>query len=164
MKTIALLGPIGMLGSAVYGVLQTKYKLVLVLRDIDRLRILEKAYGGVKNHRHVFFDSDQLMKEYADGFPTLVAAPTWTHLVSEIGDVDGVVNCIGITNRFSQQQPLIAYFINSAFPNLRQQYLQFYICGNAGQGRDRGRCHCAGYKRSGPDDGQCGNKRQDLRK
>lgn len=121
MKTIALLGPIGMLGSAVYDVLHKKYKLVLVLRDIDRLPILDKAYGGVNEHRSVFFDSDALMKEYAEGFADHSASPVWQKLIAEIGPVDGVVNCIGITNRFSQQQPLIAYFMNSAFPHLLAQ-------------------------------------------
>lgn len=121
MKTIALFGPIGMLGSAVYRVLHKKFKLVLVLRDIDRLPILDKAYGGVNKHRSVFFDSDSLMRNYADGFPQSSAASTWTSLLDNIGDVDGVVNCIGITNRFSQQQPLVAYFLNSAFPHLLAQ-------------------------------------------
>lgn len=118
MKTIALLGPIGMLGSAVYGVLHTKYKLVLVLRDIDRLPLLDQAYGGVSEHRSVFFDSDAVMKEYSDGFPKESASPTWKKLIEDIGEVDGVVNCIGITNRYSQEQPLVAYFMNSAFPHL----------------------------------------------
>lgn len=120
-KTVALFGPIGMLGSAVYGVLHEKYNLVLVLRDIDRLPILDKAYGGVDQHRGVFFDSDALMKEYAEGFADQSTSPVWQKLISDIGPVDGVVNCIGVTNRFSQQQPLIAYFMNSAFPHLLAQ-------------------------------------------
>lgn len=118
MKTLALFGPIGMLGSAVFGVLHKNYKLVLVLRDIDRLPILDKAYGGVNEHRSVFFDSAALIKQYVGGFPALSVAPTWDKLISDISEVDGVVNCIGITNRYSQQQPLVAYFINSAFPHL----------------------------------------------
>lgn len=118
MKTLALFGPMGMLGSAVYGVLRAEYKLVLVLRDIDRLPILDKAYGGVSEHRSVHFDSDALQAEYTAGFPTQSEPQTWRKLVHEIGTVDGVVNCIGVTNRFSQQQPLVAYFINSAFPYL----------------------------------------------
>lgn len=121
MPTLALFGPIGMLGSAVYSVLQTKYKLVLVLRDIHNLAILDTAYGGVDQHRSVWFDSDGLMAEYMQGFPDLDTSRVWKKLVADIGEVDGVVNCIGVTNRFSQGQPLVAYFINSAFPHLLAQ-------------------------------------------
>lgn len=121
MKKLALFGPIGMLGSAVYSALHEKYKLILVLRDVNRLTILNDAYGGVNQHRSVFFDSDALQKEYTEGFPSLSEAPTWQKLIAEIGEIHGVVNCIGVTNRFSQQQPLVAYFINSAFPHLLAQ-------------------------------------------
>lgn len=121
MKTVALWGPIGMLGSAVYNVLCEKYHLVLVLRDIDNLPILDRAYGGVSNHRSVFFDSESLMNNFSEGFADQPSSPVWQKLLAEIGSVDGVINCIGITNRFSQQQPLIAYFMNAAFPHLLAQ-------------------------------------------
>lgn len=118
MRTLALFGPTGMLGSAVYGVLRHDYKLVLILRDINNLTVLDKAYGGVEVHRGVFFDSDSLIRDYTDGFPGKTESPTWKNLLKEIGAVEGVINCIGVTNRYSQQQPLIAYFMNSAFPHL----------------------------------------------
>jgi len=38
-----------MLGNGVYQILKDKYPLVLVYRDEDKIKILDKYYGGIKN-------------------------------------------------------------------------------------------------------------------
>lgn len=118
MKTIALFGPLGMLGNAVYDALQHEFMLVLVLRDPSRLSILEAAHGGVKKHKVVAVDTEALFHDYSIGFAGGTHSDTWKKLVQDIGEIDGVINCIGVTNRYSQQQPLSAFFVNSAFPHL----------------------------------------------
>lgn len=116
--TLAIFGPTGMLGSAVYNVLQLEFNLVLVGRDLAGIELLNKAYGGVENHRIVQFPSDTLFQEYIKGFPGKNGSQSWNNLVENIGTVDGVINCIGVTNRYSQKDPVGAYLTNSLLPHL----------------------------------------------
>lgn len=52
-KKVLILGVTGMLGSAVFGVLKDKYELTLSLRDKNKINLLEKKYGDVRNFKIV---------------------------------------------------------------------------------------------------------------
>jgi len=118
MKTVAILGPTGMLGSAVYAQLKDKYKLILVLRDSDKLPLLYDKYGKCENLKVVLLDTENIFNDFKKGFHTEHKSETTAKLLEEIGDVDAVINCIGITNRYSNERPLDAFFINSTLPYL----------------------------------------------
>lgn len=119
MKRILLLGATGMLGSAVYGVLKDKYKLVLTVRDKKKIELLEKAYGGIKNHEVIEFDVSYLYQEYLEkrGYPSFYFS-NWR---KEVGDVDYVINAIGITIPYSLENPALTFFVNGVFPHLLAQ-------------------------------------------
>ena len=118
MKTVAIIAPTGMLGSAVYAQLKDYYKLVLVLRDPKKLEELDRHYGGVSEHRSVVIDSDAIYQDYLHGFHTAVVSSSVKKLLDAIGPVDAVINCAGITNRYSAQKPLEAMFVNGALPHI----------------------------------------------
>jgi len=118
MKTVAIIAPTGMLGSAVYAQLKDYYKLVLVLRDPKKLEELDRHYGGVSTHQSVVIDSDAIYQDYLHGFHTAVVSSSVKKLLDAIGPVDAVINCAGITNRYSAQKPLEAMFINGALPHI----------------------------------------------
>ncbi len=117
-KTVAILGPTGMLGSMVYNVLKEKYNLILVLKDIENLEKLEKIYGGTKNHRIYQFDFNLIYQDYLKGFKDLTQSPNFQNFLNEIGEVDGLINCVGIIIPHSLKDPANTFFINSALPNL----------------------------------------------
>ena len=118
MKTVAIIAPTGMLGSAVYAQLKDYYKLVLVLRDPKKLEELDRHYGGVSTHQSVVIDSDAIYQDYLHGFHTAVVSSSVKKLLDAIGPVDAVINCAGITNRYSAQKPLEAMFIIGALPHI----------------------------------------------
>ena len=118
MKTVAIIAPTGMLGSAVYAQLKDYYKLVLVLRDPKKLEELDRHYGGVSTHQSVVIDSDAIYQDYLHGFHTAVVSSSVKKLLDAIGPVDAVINCAGITNRYSAQKPLEAMFINGDLPHI----------------------------------------------
>ncbi|MFA5134766.1 MAG: sugar nucleotide-binding protein [Patescibacteria group bacterium] len=118
MKTVAILGPTGMLGNGVFCQLRNKYKLILALRDQKKITLLENRYGPCENCKLIPFDSQALYSDYAQGFHDHHASPSLSKFINDIGDVNAVINCIGITNRYSNDHPLDAFFINSAFPHI----------------------------------------------
>lgn len=118
MKTVAITAPTGMLGSMVYNVLKDKYKLVLVYRDEDKMKILDEAYGGVGKHKKVSFDLMNLYQDYVAGFPTSNIGPNTKKLVDAIGEIDAFINCAGIIKPHSLKDPITTMFINGAVPNI----------------------------------------------
>jgi len=116
MKKVLLLGATGMLGSAVYDVLKGKYNLILSVRNKDKINLLDKAYGGVKKHRVVEFDVSFLHQEFVEkkGFPSNYLSD----FLKEIGEVDYVINSVGITIPFSLENQTLTFFINSALPHI----------------------------------------------
>lgn len=118
MKTVVIIAPTGMLGSAVYAQLKDRYKLILVLRDLKKLEYLDKYYGGISMHQSVIIDSEGIYQDYLNGFHTAAISPSVKKLLDEIGLVDAVINCAGITNRYSAQKPLEAMFVNGALPHI----------------------------------------------
>ena len=118
MSRIAIFGPTGMLGNAVYGVLGKQHELILLSRDQEKLTLLDEAYGGVAKHRFVRFDVAELYQDYLDGFSTLHQSPKARALFEAIGDVDGIVNAVGVIKPYSTKDPAMTLFINGAFPHI----------------------------------------------
>lgn len=118
MARIALFGPTGMLGSAVYGVLSQQHELVLLSRDEDKLKLLDEAYGGVSKHSFVRFDVAELYQDYFDGFSKLHQSPRFKKIVESIGKIDGVINAVGVIKPYSTKDPAMTLFINGAFPHI----------------------------------------------
>src|SRR3989338_10947387 len=111
MKTIAIIAPTGMLGSMVYSVLKDKYQLVLVYRDEAKIQLLHEKYGAVGDHQRVCFDFGELREEYLSGFPKEQVSPKFHSFLKKVGNVDGVINCVGLTKPYSLQNPFQTFFI-----------------------------------------------------
>ncbi len=119
MKKVLLLGATGMLGSAVYGVLNKKYDLILGVRNTDKLALLEKAYGGTARHTVLHFDGALVYQDYVarNGGP----GAYMTEFLRRAGEVDHVINAVGVTIPFSLREPALTFFINGALPHLLAQ-------------------------------------------
>lgn len=116
MKKVLLLGATGMLGNAVYDVLKDKYSLILTVRDFKKIELLEKAYADTKNHRVIEFDASKIYDDFLakKGYP----GDYLSQFLDRVGNVDYVINAIGITIPFSLENPALTFFINSAFPHI----------------------------------------------
>jgi len=117
-KIVAILGPTGMLGSMVYNVLKEKYNLILVLRDKENLPKLEDLYGQTGRHRIYEFDFTLIYQDYLNGFKNLNQSPSFRRFLNDIGEVDALINCVGIIIPHSLKDPTITFFINSVLPHL----------------------------------------------
>jgi dTDP-4-dehydrorhamnose reductase len=118
MKRIAILGPTGMLGSAVYGVLREHHEVTLVYRDEGKLDLLGKPLGESRPARRARFDARRLWEESCAGFDQVSLAPELAGLSRELGDVDLVVNCVGAIKPHSLKDPAFTLFLNGVFPHL----------------------------------------------
>lgn len=118
MAHIALFGPTGMLGNAIYDVLRKKHQLTLIYRDEAKLSLLEKAYGDLTPHRRIKFDVSDLWEESRSGFEKISRAPVLTKICEEIGDVDLVVNGVGVIKPYAKVDPALTLFVNGALPHL----------------------------------------------
>lgn len=96
---VVIFGATGMLGSAVYDALKDKYNLVLAVRDKKKIDLLEKKYGGVKNHQVELFDA---------------VNPKF----NQIGPVDFAINAVGLVIAPSRENPELAMKINGELPHL----------------------------------------------
>jgi len=115
-KKVLILGATGMLGSALYDVLRKKYKLILTLRNKEKLSLLEKEYGGTADHQVVEFDAVKIYDDFLNkkGYP----GEYLTDFVRRVGEVDYVINAIGVTIPYAQENQSITFFINGALPHL----------------------------------------------
>lgn len=113
-----------MLGSMVYNVLKDKHKLVLIYRNEEKLKILNEVYGGINNHRKVLFNFKDIYQDYSEGFSKDILGPNTKRLIEEIGDVDGFINCIGLTKPYSLKDPSQTLFINGALPHILSNIYQ----------------------------------------
>ena len=116
MKNVLLLGATGMLGSAVYDVLKDKYNLILSVRDKNKIDLLDKACGGVKQHEVVEFDASCLYQDFLEKKGS--SSEYLSNFLKDVGEVDYVINAIGITIPFSLENQALTFFINSAFPHV----------------------------------------------
>ena len=115
-KKVLILGATGMLGSAVYDVLKDKYSLVLAVRDRSKIELLEKAYGGTDKHKIMEFDAGKIYEDFVakKGYP---GAYLQSFLAS-VGDIDYVINAVGLVVAPSSENPVMAFFINGALPHI----------------------------------------------
>jgi len=116
MKKVLILGATGMLGSTIYSVLKDKYNLILTARDLEEVKLLDKTYGGVEKHQIKNFDLKFIYQDYID--KKSFSGNYLNSFLTEIGDVDYIINAIGITIPFSLKNPAVTFFINSAFPHV----------------------------------------------
>ncbi len=116
MKKVLILGATGMLGSAVYDVLKDKYELVLTVREKEKINLLNQKYGGVEKHRVVVFDAEPIYRDYVNkkGY----RGEYFSNFLKEVGEVDFVINAVGITIPFAMNNPALTFFINSALPHI----------------------------------------------
>lgn len=118
-KRVVILGATGMLGSSVYKVLKDKCDLVLTARSQAQFDLLEKVYGGTSKHKKIIFDVVR---------PTIPSEWLVQDLSERIGvgDVDLVINCIGVLNKFlpgKTPTPREYFMINTELPiNLSKIY------------------------------------------
>lgn len=115
-KTVAILGATGMLGNALYASFKDKYNLLLVVRDLNKIKLLERAHDGTKRHRIVIFDVMQLLRDLVTGvkYPSEHAL----NFFKALDNADYIINAIGVTIPSSRQDPAATLFINGTLPHL----------------------------------------------
>ncbi len=116
MKRVLLLGATGMLGSAVYGVLRQKYELILGVRNLEKLALLEKTHGGIARHEVLPFDAALIYQDYVARKGD--RGKYLTEFLRRAGNVDHVINAIGVTIPFSLREPALTFFVNGALPHI----------------------------------------------
>ena len=116
MKRVLLLGATGMLGSAVYGVLKDNYDLIATVRSPDKVDLLERVYGRTSKHLFLPFDATTMYEDCLAkrGYP----GPYFSEFIRRVGEVDHVINAIGITIPFALRNPSLTFFINGSLPHL----------------------------------------------
>jgi dTDP-4-dehydrorhamnose reductase len=116
VRKVLLLGATGMLGSAVYAVLNKKYDLVLGIRKVEKADLLKKRFGEAERAKIVPFDAAQIYREYAakKGFPSEYLA----QFLGQVGEVDRVINAVGVTIPFALRDPAMTFFVNGALPHI----------------------------------------------
>jgi dTDP-4-dehydrorhamnose reductase len=116
MKRVVLLGATGMLGNAVYDVFKDDYELVLAVRNPKKLPLLDKTFGGVNRHSAICFDAAALYADFTckKGHP----GEQYSNFLRQLGDVDFVINAIGVTIPFSLKDPALTFFVNGALPHI----------------------------------------------
>lgn len=116
MKRVLLLGATGMLGSAVYGVLKDKYELLLAVRNVDKMNLLERVYGRTSKHIVLPFDAAAIYEDCSAkrGYP----GPYFSEFLGRAGEVDNVINAIGVTIPFALRNPSLTFFVNGSLPHI----------------------------------------------
>lgn len=116
-KRVAIIGATGMLGSSIYKVLKNKCNLILTARSQTQFDQLEKVYGGISAHQKIIFNAVH---------NTILSEHLVQNLSELIGEVDLVINCIGVLNKFSSGKTPTAreyFMINTELPiNLSRVY------------------------------------------
>ena len=116
LHKVLLLGATGMLGSAVYDGLKDRYSLIVTARTKEKIALLDKAYGYVHKHRVVEFDATNMYENFAakKGAPSAY----YSQFLAEVGDVDFVINAIGITIPSALDNAALTFFVNGALPHI----------------------------------------------
>jgi dTDP-4-dehydrorhamnose reductase len=116
LKRVLLLGATGMLGSAVHDVLKDKYQLLLAVRNIEKVSLLDWDPKGAAKHYVQCFDAAPIYRDYAEkkGFP----GATLSAFLQQVGEVDHVINALGVTIPFALRDPALTFFVNSALPHI----------------------------------------------
>ncbi len=105
-----------MLGNGIYSVLKDKCEMTVTVRDEEEQKILEEAYPSVKNHTVRHLELEPVYNDYANkrGDP----GDYLQTFLDGIGEVDCVINAIGVIIPHSLNNPALTFFINGAFPHI----------------------------------------------
>lgn len=124
-KRVVILGATGMLGNAVYSVLKDKYNLVLTSRSLDKIKLLEKTHGKIKNHKVLKFDLLHIYNDYLNknGHPGTYLS----NFLKQIGEIDYIINAIGITIPYSLENQTLTFFINGNLPHILSNFLGYRL-------------------------------------
>ena len=123
---VLLLGATGMLGSAVYKVLCNihHYDITITARDYSKVQLLPTwhAMDGIgewrDNPRTIDFDATKALEDYK-----VKGGTYFQNFVDKVGEVDYVINAIGVILPFAMKNPELTFFVNSALPHiLARQY------------------------------------------
>lgn len=113
-KRVAIFGATGMLGSGVCSILKDSYDLILIVRNKSKVSLLDPLH--IHNPKIIEFNALQIYNDYYhfDGYPGKYVQS----IMREIGDIDYIVNAIGLLIDSSCEYPSQAFFINSALPHI----------------------------------------------
>ncbi|HYK08306.1 MAG TPA: sugar nucleotide-binding protein, partial [Candidatus Eisenbacteria bacterium] len=102
-------------GSMVYNVLKSEFDVLLVYRRKVNLEVLNKTYGGVKNHKALKTDISELFEKFkqSKGDKELLKKDRLFNL-----EVDAIINCAGIIKPYANVNPGFTFFLNGAFPHM----------------------------------------------
>lgn len=115
-KKVAILGATGMLGSAIYKELKDSYELVLVVRDREKIGLLDRAHGGVAKHHVTVFDAVRFYEDFLN--KKAYGSEYFSDFVRSLVDADYIVNTIGITIPYALETQHYTFFINSFLPHM----------------------------------------------
>jgi dTDP-4-dehydrorhamnose reductase len=115
-QKVLILGASGMLGSGIYSVLKDKYDLILSFHDLKQAKLLESKYADIAGHKTVEFDLKMLYQDFVQKLGH--KSPYLNNFLKSVGDVDYIINAIGVITPHSLIDPAMTFFINSAFPHV----------------------------------------------
>lgn len=107
-----------MIGNSIYFCLKDNCELLLVYRNADKLNLLHQKYGGVDTCSKYQLDLLPAYGEYVKGFAGELHCPTLQALLTELKTYDFVINALGIIKPYCDSDPGLAFFVNSAFPQI----------------------------------------------
>ena len=120
---VAILGVTGMIGNSLYDVLRDKNELLLVYRSDNKLNLLNQTYGGVEQCEKYQIDLNVAYQEYMKGFYGSKHCLVLADLLEELKKCDYVINALGIIKPYCDEAPGLAFFVNSAFPQILTEEL-----------------------------------------
>lgn len=114
MKRILLFGSTGMVGNGVYAILKDKYHLILPVRNMKKIELLEEKYGGVTDHDVILFDAQNIYNDFYEkrGCP----GRALSLFLDRVGEVDFVINVMGVIIPRVHKNEALTFFMNTAFP------------------------------------------------
>ena len=118
---VAIVSPTGLIGSAIYDLFKDQYDLGLIYRNEDRLSLLFERFGEAENYNKHQIEFNDLYQEYLKTFYGQKYGRQMGELVSFLKNYDWVINASGIIKPFCDNIPDLAFFVNSALPNILAQ-------------------------------------------
>lgn len=113
-KTVAILGATGMLGSALYAELKDRHDIILVVRDKNKIKLLEERFGGTGKCETIEFDARLFYRDFEEknGY----ASPCFKNFLGRIELADYIINAVGVTIPYALENPALTFFVNGALP------------------------------------------------
>lgn len=116
MKKVLVLGATGMLGHEVVSVLSKNHAVVATHRKALTPSLgfgVEKVFDGSLTTLFYRFDAEKVFDESLTN-----ENDYYRRFVDDVGDVDYVVNCIGVTIPFAVKNPALTMFVNGVLPHI----------------------------------------------